>query len=422
MTNADAVHDRRRQTTGCCRKPGRSVSATIVAFGLWAATLVAVQAAEVAPKEPTPLRLWSVSFSPDGKFLAAGAGTWDTPGRLTLWDVVARRPKWVRDEKLGIANLTYSPDGETIATAGYDHIGRLIDAETGEERVKLEGHAAGVNSVSFSPDGKRLATAGLDKLVKIWDVETGTELASLTGHEDLAISVAFAPDGRHVASAGRDRKALLWDIETQQIVHAFEGHGYWIQQVVFSPDGKWLATASYDHTARVWDADTGRLLSTLAGAQGTVPSVAFVPNSMELATVSEDKKVRFYEVILPGQASKAPAATADAVKRLDDDVFEVREAAERELAKLGFSATEELAAGATESKPREMRIRCRRLLARLQFPSVKQQITAHQSPLQHLVFSPDGNLMATAGRDGTIKLWDALSAKELAQLVDRGVP
>lgn len=395
----------------------------IAACAALAATFGAASGAEDKPAlPPGVLRIWSAAFSPDGKFLASGAGMWDTPGRLVLWDVAAKRPKWVRDEELGIANLTYSPDGKWIATGGYDQIGRLIDAATGKERVKFVGHTAGVNSVSFSPDSKRLATAGLDKLVKIWDVESGAELLSLAGHEDMAITVAFAPDGRRVASAGRDRKVILWDLETEQIVRTFIGHQYWIQQVVFSPDGKYLATAGYDGTARVWEVETGRLLSTLSGARGTVNSVAFVPDAMELAAVSSDKSVRFYEVILPSQAVKDPAATAAAVARLDDDAYEVREAATRELARLGFSAMEELSAGAGASKPREMRIRCRRLLDRLQSPPVIRQLKNHEAPLQSLSFSPDGNLFATSGSDGTIMLWDALNAQSLATLIDRPRP
>lgn len=400
-----------------CKFRRRLWTAVSVCAALAATFGVASGAEDQSALPPGALRIWSVAFSPDGKYLASGSGIWDTPGRLVLWDVVAKRPKWVRDEKLGIAHLTYSPDGKWIALGGYDQIGRLIDAATGEERVKFVGHTAGVNSVSFSPDGKRLATAGLDKLVKIWDVESGAERMSLAGHDDMAITVAFAPDGRRVASAGRDRKAVLWDLETQQIVRTFNGHEHWIQQVVFSPDGAILATASYDGAARTWDVETGRHLSTLSGARGALASAAFTPDSMELATVGDDRTVRFYELISPGREVNDPAAFAEAVNRLDDDSYAVREAAMHELASLGFSASDELAAGASASKPREMRIRCQRLLDRLRSPPITRQLTAHAAPLQFLAFSPGGEMLATAARDGTIMLWDSRNWTSIATLV-----
>jgi WD40 repeat protein len=55
-------------------------------------------------------------------------------------------------------------------------------------------------TVTFSPDGQRLATASDDKTARVWDIASGRELARLP-HEDSVSSVAFSPDGLRLATA-----------------------------------------------------------------------------------------------------------------------------------------------------------------------------------------------------------------------------
>jgi WD40 repeat protein len=74
-------------------------------------------------------------------------------------------------EGYGGLDVTVSPDGKNIATAGYDGIVRIVNAESGERLRKLEGHIGSIFSVAFSPDGKRIVTGGEDKTIRIWTLE-----------------------------------------------------------------------------------------------------------------------------------------------------------------------------------------------------------------------------------------------------------
>src|SRR5262245_33006788 len=89
-----------------------------------------------------------------------------------------------------VYQAVYSPDGKTLASAGYDKLIRLWDAATGTELRQLRGHYGPVSSVAFSPDGKWLASGSWDMTVRVWDVTTGNEIRRCLGHQGGVLPVA----------------------------------------------------------------------------------------------------------------------------------------------------------------------------------------------------------------------------------------
>ena len=84
------------------------------------------------------------------------------------------------------------------------------DANADLDMDPLRGHDGPVNSVIFSPDGQTLASAGSDGNIRLWDPELGQWRGTLTGHTGPVRSLAFQRDGTMLASAGVDETIRLW--------------------------------------------------------------------------------------------------------------------------------------------------------------------------------------------------------------------
>jgi hypothetical protein len=109
-----------------------------------------------------------LTFSPDGKMLAGGAGY----GMIHFWEVAtgkerARRPD--RDLRSG-SEMAFSPDGRVLALGDADGTLRLCLAATGAELRRLQGHRNGITCLAFAADGKTLASGSWDTTALVWDV------------------------------------------------------------------------------------------------------------------------------------------------------------------------------------------------------------------------------------------------------------
>ncbi len=203
---------------------------------------------------------YSASFSPDGKYLAAGSyGTViiDVSKRAERIYYGERGQKLDRQEIFMELNyvygLSFSPESKSIALAGKDGKAGIWDLGTAEQVIELVGHKEDVRGIAFSPDGKLIATCCLDRSVRLWDVRNGDLIRTLVGHEGAVCSIAFSPDGRLLATGSTDWTARIWDVASGSVKHVYDAHYGTVHAVSFFPDGTILATGGADKDILFWN-------------------------------------------------------------------------------------------------------------------------------------------------------------------------
>ena len=211
-----------------------------------------------------------------------------------------------------VVSVTFSADGQRIATAGDDQTARVWDASHRHELLAVKKHGSPISSVAFSPDGRRIITGGGslvfspegveqihpgsgDGTVKVWDLSNDKEVLTLKGHTNRVFTAAFSPDGQRVVTGSLDQTARIWDVVTGKVLRVLRGHSDAIRSVAFSPNGQRIVTASFDHTAIVWDVTSGQSLVTFGQHSNLLTSVAFSPDGRRIVTGGQDGTAKVWD-------------------------------------------------------------------------------------------------------------------------------
>ena len=324
----------------------------------------------------------AVSFSPDGNTLATGSH--DTTVRV--WDLATGKELQRLSHGSYVRAVSFSPDGKTLASGSGNQTVRVWDLATGKERQRLS-HDSIVNAVSFSPDGKTLASGSWDKTVRVWDLATGTELQRLS-HDSTVTAVSFSPDGKTLASGSSDRTVRLWDLATGKELQRLS-HDSTVEAVSFSPDGKTLASGSGD--TRLWDLATGKELQRLSH-DSYIYAVSLSPDGKTLASGSRDQTVRLWDLATGKELQRLSHDAAVTAVSFSPDGKNVASGSWDNTVRLWLWQPQDLIAAACERSTRNLRWDEWKLYFEdLPYSKTCEQLPVHASVVAH------GQQLAKAG-------------------------
>ncbi len=408
-------------------------------FGVWDVDESAKTRKRFDKAEPSTRCL---AFSPDGKWLATGGEDrivylWDTTGgeergklmghekeissvvfcpdsntlvsasnesSICFWDVKRRKSLRAVDGKHDtVTTVAATRDGKTLASGHGDGTIALWNARTGEAIRHWRAHYARLTTLDFAPDGATLVSGTVwGSGPQLWEVAAGKEKNPIEGHCTPVDHLAFSSDGRNVLSIERDGLSLRWDlsgerrcVRSERPIWATYGHG-----CAISPTGGTAATWAYkDDLIRLWDMATNKELHALGTfkddqQRGRVfPSLSFSADGKLLAFAGTKERVAIVWDAASGKELRRYTGFPNRISCVALSPNGTRIAVGSESA----NGTETIAAWDVTSGKKGVT-----------YSSVQ--------PVHHLLFSPDGRVLASGHWNGPAHLWDVDTGRELRPL------
>jgi RNA polymerase sigma factor (sigma-70 family) len=314
-----------------------------------------------------------VTFAPGGRAMY----TRNDCGLVRAWEVATGRPTVAYDQHGWLTDLALSPDGRTMVTAGYSEV-RLWDRTTGRVRTDIPAHVPFrdrrhngrdyINSVSFTPDGRSVVTSRGDGAVRVWDIATGQEVRRLD-HPDPGFftPAALSPDGRLLAVGGKT-EIRLWDLTTGRLAQSFGGYKELVTALTFSPDGAYLAS-----------------VAPAAGDGGNIHRMLW--GSVRVRSVASGQEVFRRDQTAYPSGFSSPVFTPD----------------DRGLAGVDHGAIRVLDFASQQRRGPE-------------WANLHAVIASPDRAVLTMAASPGGAWLATSHQDGTVRLRDHLSGREVLTL------
>lgn len=291
-----------------------------------------------------------------------------------------------------VNDIAWAPDGITLAVATEDRI-ELFDALTRIKLRSLYPQKSGVLSIAFNPgfptswlvSGSRQGSpeTGFASAIELWRGPDWQPLGILMGSTQALSDLAFSPNGQALASAyastvEEDNMIEFLDTRTWTISATLQAST--VLDLAYAPNSQFLAASPDRYAVRIWDLQRKVLAySLLTSFTGAINSLAYSPNGTMLASGGYDGEIQLWDT-----------ATGALIRTIQTGSV---------VESLAFSPDGQVLASGGGFQDSEVR------LWSPESGELLRSLDGHSSGVNHLLFSWDGRMIASASYDGTLRLW-----------------
>ena len=291
-----------------------------------------------------------------------------------------------------VATIGYVYSASTAKTIAQEvKPQQIAQLGTGQVQVQdIQGFTGVIKGLALSPDGKILLVATGDDTINAFDFEKGEIIYSKRHKVNFYSGIAVSSDGK-IYAMGDEENVVVYNFENGRKIKTLKGHTKRIGDVAISPDNKTLVSVSGgDRTIRVWDVESGDLLTTLADNVGPTTHAAFTPDGKMFITgaIGDDRTIKIWD-----------AETFELLRISDQQPGYVN----------GLDVT---------ADGKKVVAAVRNFIKVWDVATVSELFTVKGPSLEinDIAISPDGNMVATANKEGTIMLFDINTGENLGTL------
>jgi eukaryotic-like serine/threonine-protein kinase len=334
--------------------------------------------------EPNSGKLSQPLFTADGQELIIPESSSEKTV-LRFWNL--RTQHWSRQIPVhaSVRQLATDDAGRVLIAGTQSGAVHAWDTKTWKELPTWLGHSSFITGLELTPDGTRAVSCTFfDTSVRLWNPATGQTLR--VAKEDVGfrpravLHLAVRPDGQQAAAT--DSALWTWDMTQSPPRIAWQVR-LAVNGVRYTPDGKHLVAACWDSQVRVFEAETGTEVTSFRGHTNVVETVAIAPDGKTIASAGRDRTIRLWNL-----------------QKSSDSRIALQDGEPMQSALVETSGKHLIAAYSNSSKQGSLRV------VDLSTGIPKAVFGAHQRGVNQLRLSPDGQTLATVGRDGFARLWD----------------
>lgn len=356
----------------------------------------------------------AVRFSSDGQQFAIASSR-----AFQVWRENAPQVASLQEHRGHPNVVTFTQNGKTLVS-GHGSGSGIVFWNVAEKRAQqtlLMDTALPFNilrgRLAVSPDEEFLAASDL-KTIEFWHIASRTRIKTFTESQFVG-PLAFSPIGECFVSTTTDGALHIWDANRWEKQDTLHRHTDSIEALAFHPDGKVLVYASRDGTALVWDVDRRSFVTSLSLVWPSSPNVykgdeKEIERRLKVARSNSQKgrASEVWSVTFSACGTLLVGSRTNEIRLWDATTYETRmvilppKESKRPFVLAFTPCSRYLVSGTWWGFTDKVSIR----LWDVTTGENVHTFWGHSSDVQDLAFSPDGALLASAGYDGAILLWD----------------